>query len=826
MAIERRLGTEGNPDIIENSSAVEIIPEPSRTDEIQNAAQIMVNEEGVLLDDEIIEEPMPEMEFSSNLVDFVNDSVLEQLASDLVSSVESDKQSRSEWEKTYTDGLKYLGMKFDEQRSQPFEGSSGVIHPILAEAVTQFQAQAYKEMLPAKGPVKTQVIGARTVETESQADRIQEFMNYYIMNVMEEYDPELDMLLFYLPLAGSCFKKVYFDFVTNKAVSKFITPEDLIVPYEASDLSSAERVTHAISMSYNEVKKQQITGFYANVEIPEESYGDESDVSKQINEIQGVEPSYKEDRNRTIYEVHTVLDLEGFEDIDAEGESTGLKLPYIITIDEDSETILAIRRNYLEGDPLKNKINYFIQYKFLPGLGFYGLGLSHMIGGLSKASTSILRQLIDAGTLANLPAGFKARGMRIRDEDEPLQPGEFRDIDTTGGSLRDNLIPLPIKEPSNVLMQLLGLLVDSGKRFAAIADMNVGDSNAAMPVGTTVALLERGTKVMSAIHKRLHYAQKLEFKLLAKVFAEYLPPAYEFATGSGPNEIKQSDFDGRIDVVPVSDPNIFSQSQRVTLAQELLQMVQSNPEIHGPTGIYEAYKRMYAALGVDNVEALIQPPADNSPQPVDAGLENASLLMGQPAQAFEGQNHKAHLDTHKSLFLTKVVQDNAQIQSVIISHCMQHLQFLSKEIAAEQIPPETQQQIEQTQAQMSQVSPKEAKQIQGQIQMILDQFSSPVMAELTNEFLQSIGQGDGGDPLVEIRKAELDLKDKELDIGSEEFMQKQNQRSQEKMQERELQEQRINVQKSIADDKLNVAIDRLKQNANLKLLDIQTKLRN
>ena len=375
-------------------------------------------------------------------------------------------------------------------------------------------------------------------------------------------------------------------------------------------------------------------------------------------------------------------------------------------------------------------------------------------------------------------------------------------------------------------MQLLGILVDSGKRFAAIADMNVGDSNAAMPVGTTVALLERGTKVMSAIHKRLHYAQKLEFKLLAKVFAEYLPPAYEFQVGSGPSEIKQSDFDGRIDVVPVSDPNIFSQSQRVTLAQELLQMVQSNPEIHGPMGVYEAYKRMYAALGVDNVDNLLQPPPDMTPKPIDAGLENSSLLMGQPAQAFEGQNHEAHLATHKSLFLTQVVQENPQIQSIIISHCMQHLQFLSAQVAAEQIPEEVQMQIQQVQAQMQQVSPAEAQQISTEIQMILDQFSAPVMAQLTSEFLQSIGQGSGGDPLVEIRKAELDLKDKELDIGSQQFTEKQNQRSQEKLLDTEIQQQRINVQKNIADDKLNVAIDRLKQNADLKLMEIQTKLRN
>tara|TARA_R110002167_G_scaffold19222_1_gene71221 strand:- start:796 stop:3279 length:2484 start_codon:yes stop_codon:yes gene_type:complete len=827
MAIDKALEPNNNLDVIEQGSTVTIPQEPSRQDLISDAAQILVNENEILVGDELEDEPMPDMEFDSNLVDFIDPSILTELSSDLISSVDSDKQSRGEWEKTYTEGLEYLGMKFDDSRSQPFEGSSGVIHPILAEAVTQFQAQAYKEMLPAKGPVKTEIVGAKTVETESQAERVQEFMNYYIMNVMQEYDPELDMLLFYLPLAGSAFKKVYFDFVTNKAISKFIPPEDLIVPYEASDISSAERITHAINMSLNEIKKQQVTGFYADVEISDQDYSeDDSDIKLQIDEIQGIESSYREDRNRTIYEIHTVLDIEGFEDVDANGEPTGLKLPYIITIDEASETVLSIRRNYLETDPLKNKINYFVQYKFLPGLGFYGLGLSHMIGGISKASTSILRQLIDAGTLANLPAGFKARGMRIRDEDQPLQPGEFRDVDTTGGSLRENLIPLPIKEPSNVLMQLLGLLVDSGKRFAAIADMNVGDSNAAMPVGTTVALLERGTKVMSAIHKRLHYAQKKEFQLLSKVFSDYLPPEYPFAMGSAPSEIKQQDFDGRVDVVPVSDPNIFSQSQRITLAQELLQMVQSNPEIHGQQGLYEAYKRMYAALGVDNVESLIPPPPDNTPQPLDVGIENSNLMLGQPAQAFEGQNHQAHLETHKSLFLTQVVKENPMIQSIIISHCMQHLQFLSAEIAGQQIPEEVQTQLQEIQGQMQQMSPEQAQQTQQQIKITLDQYSAPIMAELTSEFLQSIGQGQDGDPLVEIRKTELDLKGKEIDIESQQFVQKLNQRAEEKIVENDLQEQRINVQKNIADDKLNVAIDRLKQNADLKLLELGTKTRN
>jgi hypothetical protein len=825
MAIEK-LGTENDPDVKVQGSAVNIVPDTTRDEQIQAAAQVLVDNEQVFLDDEIVAPAQPQMSFDANLVDFINQNTLEKISNDLLDSIQSDKESRSEWEKTYTDGLKYLGMKFDDTRSQPFEGSSGVVHPILAEAVTQFQAQAYKEMLPAKGPVKTEIVGARTIQTEDQAERVQEFMNYYILNEMDEYDPELDQMLFYLPLAGSCFKKVYFDFVLNRAVAKFIAPEDLIVPYEATDISSAERITHSISMSANEIKKQQVTGFYANVDIGSGSYSEDlDDITEAIDDIQGISPTYKENRNRTVYEVHTVLDIEGFEDLDQQGMPTGLKLPYIVTIEEDSQKILSIRRNFRENDLLKNKINYFVQYKFLPGLGFYGLGLSHMIGGLSKASTSILRQLIDAGTLANLPAGFKARGMRIRDEDDPLQPGEFRDIDTTGGSLRENLIPLPIKEPSNVLMQLLGILVDSGKRFAAIADMNVGDMNAAMPVGTTVALLERGTKVMSAIHKRLHYAQRIEFALLAKVFSEYLPPVYNYQVGSGPQEVKQIDFDDRVDIIPVSDPNIFSQSQRVTLAQELLQMVQSNPEIHGPMGIYEAYKRMYAALGVDNVDSLLQPPPDMTPKPVDAGQENAGLLLGQPAQAFPEQNHQAHLDAHKSLFLTQIVKESPQVQALIISHCMQHLQFLAAQLAQEQMPPEMQQQIQQIQAQMQQVSPQEAAAIQQQIQMIIEQFSSQIMAQLAGEFLQSIGMSGGDDPLVDIRKRELDLRDKELDMESDQFVAKQAQRAQEKMTDSQIQQQRIDVQKQIADDKLEVAVNRLKQNADLKLLELENKLR-
>ena len=788
-----------------------------------DALEISINEDEISFD-EPMEEAQQEIPFDANLVDYLDESILGSMSAKLISSVESDKESRKEWEKTYTDGLKYLGMRFDEQRSQPFEGSSGVIHPILSEAVTQFQAQAYKELLPAQGPIKTQVVGQRDANTEMQAERVCEFMNYYIMNEMPEYDPDLDQLLFYLPLSGSAFKKVYYDAAKGRPVSKFVPAEDLLVPYNATDLLSAERVTHVVSMSNNEVRKMQISGFYADVDLSDNQNINRDDIGKEIDDIQGVEPDYGEDEQRKLYEIHTVAEIEGFEDVNEMGQPTGLKIPYIITIDDSSQEILSIRRNYVPEDAMRNKINYFVQYKFLPGLGFYGLGLSHMIGGLSKASTSILRQLIDAGTLSNLPAGFKARGIRIRDEASPLQPGEFRDVDAPGGALRDSLMPLPYKEPSNVLFQLLGLLVESGKRFAAIADMNIGDSNAAMPVGTTVALLEKGTKVMSAIHKRLHYSQKNEFKILARVFQEFLPPVYPYETGSGPREIKLQDFDTKVDVIPVSDPNIFSMSQRVIMAQELLTMVQSNPQLHGPQGIYEAYRRMYAALGVDNIETLLTPPADNTPKPVDAGIENSGLLQGIPQQAFPEQNHEAHVEAHKTLFLTQAVIMNPQLQSVIIAHVMQHLQFMANQMAEQQLPPEVQQQIQEAAQQMQQLDPQSQMALQQQIQTIIESFSSPILAQLSSEFLSSVQPPQQDDPLVAIRQQELGLRDKEIDLKNQQFMAKEQQDAMEKGTELQLQQQKADQQASIGNEKNEIAKARLEQQAELKLIDLQARM--
>ena len=760
--------------------------------------------------------PLEETDFYDNLADALDNGDLASIKNDLMGSIDSDKESRSDWEKTYREGLEYLGMKYEE-RSQPFEGASGVMHPLLAESVTQFQAQAYNELLPSQGPVKTQVIGMTTPETEQQASRVQEFMNYQLMQVMREYDSETDQMLFYLPLSGSAFRKVYYDQNLGRAVSKFIPSEDLIVPYGATDLHSATRITHVINMSMNEIRKLQQIGFYRDVDL---DYGNVTpnemdEIQEEIDSIQGVEPGYDNNDMCQVYESHVELDIEGFEDMNAEGEETGIKLPYIVTIANGK--VLSIRRNYKEDDQLKQRINYFVHYKFLPGLGFYGFGLTHMIGGLSKASTSILRQLIDAGTLSNLPAGFKARGIRIRNDDQPLQPGEFRDMDAPGGSLRDAFVPLPFKEPSQTLLSLLGILVDSGRRFASIADTQIGDGNQNAPVGTTVALLERGTRVMSAIHKRLHASQRIEFEILAKVFSEYLPPSYPYNTANGNQTIKALDFDQRVDVLPISDPNTFSMSQRVMLAQELLRTVQSNPEIHGPNGIYEAYRRMYSAMGVQDVEKLLPPPPQ--PQPMDPASENAGLITGMPQQAFMGQDHDAHINSHMSLYGTITAQSNPAVLSLIQAHIYQHVSFRAAEIVDQQNAqnPEFQMMMQQIQ----QLPPEVSMGYQQQLQDSVARDISAVVSQLTEQVNQMfMPQPPMPDPLVELRGKELDIKADDVQRKREEFAQRQQFDAMKSMQNNQLAEQRLQIQKEIAMMKDNIARERIDQSAQFKTMDI------
>jgi hypothetical protein len=609
---------------------------------------------------------------SANLAEFLDEGVLDPLGAELFGQYTEYKESRGDWEESYREGLDLLGFKY-VKRTEPFRGASGVTHPVLAEAVTQFQAQAYKELLPAEGPVRVQILGDVTSEKQDQANRVKDFMNYQIMDQMKEYEPEFDQMLFYLPLSGSAFKKVYYDDLLGRAVSKFIPAEDIVVPYSANSLDDAEAVIHVVKVSQNDLRKQQVAGFYKDIDLGEPAMK-ESPLKKKELELEGITQNTQDDMY-TLLEMHVNLDLEGYEDVDSTtGEPTGIKLPYVVTLEEGSNQILSIRRNYAAQDPLKKRINYFVHFKFLPGLGFYGFGLIHMIGGLSRTATVALRQLLDAGTLANLPAGFKQRGIRVRDDAQPLQPGEFRDVDAPGGNLRDAFMPLPFKGPDATLLQLMGMCVQTAQRFASIADSQVGDMNQAAAVGTTVALLERGSRVMSAIHKRLYVGLKNEFKLLAEVFKTYMPAEYPYDVPGAQKNIKVADFDDRIDVLPVADPNIFSQTQRISMAQTQLQLAQSNPQIHN---LYQAYRSMYEAIGVKNINAILPPP--EQPMPMDPALEHILAMSVKPFQAFPGQDHKAHIDAHLSFMSLNMVQNNPPIMSSLQKNILEHISLMSQE---------------------------------------------------------------------------------------------------------------------------------------------------
>ena len=698
-----------------------------------------------------------------NLADLLPDDVLGRLGSELFENYENYKNSRKDWEDTYIKGLDLLGFNYINP-TQPFQGASGATHPVLAEAVTQFQAQAYKELLPATGPVHTQVLGRPDRLKEEQSVRVKDFMNYQLMDVMKEYEPEFDQMLFYLPLSGSAFKKVYYDELLGRAVSKFVPADDLVVPYTASSLEDAEAVCHALKISENELRKQQVSGFYRDVEI-QPGYDQETDVEKKERELEGIKKTREEDIF-SIVEFHMDLDLEGFEDIGEDGEPTGIKLPYIVTLDMGSKEILAIRRNYNAEDTLRKKIQYFVHFKFLPGLGFYGFGLIHMIGGLSRTATTALRQLLDAGTLSNLPAGFKQRGIRVRDEAQSIQPGEFRDVDAPGVNIRDAFMTLPFKEPSQTLLSLMGVVVQAGQRFAAIADMQVGDGNQQAAVGTTIALLERGSRVMSAIHKRLYVAMKNEFNLLANVFKTYLPAEYPYDVVGGERTVKVSDFDDKVDIIPIADPNIFSQAQRITMAQTELQLAQSNPQIHN---LYEAYRAMYTAIGVKDIDKILPPPED--PMPMDPAQENILAMTGKPFQAFKGQDHQAHITAHLNFMSTNIARNNPIILSNLEKNIFEHISLMSQE----QIEVEFRQeitQIQQTQQIMQQMAAQgpqvqqtpQFMQMQQQLlgmSLSMESRKAKLVAEMTQEFMEEENKimGDlGNDPVVKLKQRELDLK--------------------------------------------------------------------
>ena len=775
------------------------VPQPET---FEGGAEIMQNPDGgatiqALMGEEGIMVQAEQYDHNANLAEVLDEKLLNELSSELRGQYEEDLESRDEWKEGYVKGLDLLGIKYEE-RTEPFDGASGVTHPLIAESVTQFQAQSYKELLPSGGPVKINIMGNRTLEREAQAARVREFMNYQITEVMEDYDTDTDQMLFYLPLAGSTFKKIYYDQTRGTAVSKFVPAEDLVVPYQASDINTVSRLTHVLKMDENTIRKMQVAGIYRDVEISA-SDDDQDVVQEKKDELEGASKGYS-DEVFSVLEMHVNLDLEGFEDMGRDGQPTGIKLPYIVTLDQGSGEILSITRNFEQNDPLKRKIQYFVHYKFLPGLGFYGFGLIHMIGGLGRAATSILRQLIDAGTLSNLPAGFKARGIRIRNDDEPLAPGEFRDIDAPGGDLRNSIVPLPFKEPSGTLSNLLAALIEAGRRFVSIADQKLGESSGDMPVGTTVAMLERGMKVMSAIHKRLHYAQKTEFRLLARIFGENLPQQYPYEIAGAQQQIYAADFDGRVDVLPVSDPNIFSMAQRVALAQTQLQIAQSNPDIHN---LPAAYRRLYQALEVQNIDEILPPKKE--PMPMDPSIENARALQGEVVVAFPQQNHDQHIANHILFMKTPIVATSPNVMAILYAHILEHISLKSNAIAQGEAQQAVQMQLL---AQQGAVDPASVP------PPITPELVASRVAELeaqfTAEFIQQMAPPEGQeDPLVTIRKQELAIRAAEAQRSAEVDQQKLGLEAQKLQQRAATDAARLETQEEIAEERNVVNRERI-----------------
>jgi len=725
-------------------------------------------------------------EFYKNIAEDLSDDVLQRMSNQLLDDYKKDRVSRKDWETSYTNNLDLLGIKHTEM-TRPFKGSASVTHPLLSEAVTQFQAQAYKELLPSQGPVRTRVLGVEDNEKINQAQRVQDFMNYMITEEMEEYTPEFDQLLFYLALAGSAFKKVYYDEVMQRAVSKFIPAEELVVPYYASDLMECERITHVIKMGENEILKKQASGFYRDIELKPTSAGP-TQIEKKYQELEGVTPSTDKQYSYSVLEMHVDCNLEEFEMQNPEKQ---VKVPYIITIDEGSGEVLSIYRNYDIMDENKKRKEYFVHFKFLPGLGFYGFGLTHMIGGLSRTATQALRQLLDAGTLSNLPAGFKSRGIRIRDDDQPFQPGEFRDVDAPGGNIKDQFQILPFKEPSATLYQLMGFVVQAGQKFAAITNMDTGNDSQNRSVGTTVAMLERGSRVMTAIHKRCYYSMRREFRLLSKVFGTYLPPIYPYAVYGADQAVKRTDFDDRVDVIPVADPNIMSMSQRVTLANENLKIAMSNPQMHN---LREAYRRVYEALGTQDIDQLLIP--QEKPIPKDPATENMESLMQKPLKAFPDQDHDAHITAHVAFMQTRMVQINPQVYSALQAHISEHVSLKAQgEVGAMvQEDPNVQQMLQQ--------DPQAA-------QIRMASMIARRVAEITTELAKSESMGQQKDPLVALKERELDLKAVDLQRKAEQDMNGNEIRENEMDEKIDLEKMKLENNEDQAAERIRIAEEKL-----------------
>jgi hypothetical protein len=752
-------------------------PDPSAVGE-----EVTIIEEGA---ETTADEQEPEFNFAENIAERLSDNEARRLADDLIADYRNDVSSRTEWEDTITKGLDLLGVKYNPL-NRPFKGASGVTHPMLNEACVQFQAQAYKELLPPDGPVRAQIVGSPTPEKEQQASRVKDYMNYLLMEKMEEYTTDVDQMLYYLPLTGSTFKKVYYDEILDRPVSKYIHPRDLVVPYYATDLSECERITQVMQMTENEILKKMKLGIYLDLEL-QEPQPNETRSQKKINELEGIKPTYNE-LLYDVLEMHVDLDLEEYTS-DVPKKEKNVRVPYVVTVVESTGQVLSIYRNFRADDPKYNRIEYFVHFKFLPGLGFYGFGLLHMIGGLTRTATEALRQLLDAGTLSNLPAGFKSRGMRVRDDDQPIQPGEFRDVDAPGGNIKDQFQLLPFKEPSQTLFALLNFVVASGQRFAAIADLQVGEGNQQAAVGTTIALLEKGSRVMSAIHKRCYYAMKQEFKILARICNESLPPEYPYDVYGGERIIKALDFDDRIDVLPMADPNLFSMAQRVTLAQTQLQIAQSNPQMHN---IYEAYRRVYESLGTKNIDMLLTMP--QLPQPTDPAKENSEALKMQLLQVFAEQDHDAHIQAHTIFMQTRMVQINPQVYALMQSHISEHISFKATLEVQQMVLQDARLQM------MAQQDPQA-------MQVLVNNMIAQKVVEYTAQLQQMEAQVNNQqeDPLIRLKQQEIDLRAMDLQRKAQEAQMKEQGQFTRQEAELALDIEKLKSQEEAQADRLDVA---------------------
>ena len=735
-------------------------------------------------DMEIDLEPQQETEddFDANLVEFIDSTELQSLAGDLIEDFDKDTGDRREWLQTYIEGLKLLGLKYEE-RTEPWQGACGVFHPMLTESVVRFQSEAMMETFPAQGPVKTQIVGAIDLLAEEAAARVRDDMNYQLTEVMTEYRPEHEKLLWNLPIAGSAFKKVYYDPSKARQVAVFIPPEDIVVPYGAKDLESAERVTHVMRKTENEMTRLQKSGFYLDVDLGEPSH-ELDEMEKEKAKDQGFS-AVQDDRYRVL-EMHVMLDLKGYEHKNKKGEPSGIALPYVVTVEKGSRVILSIRRNWLEDDKLHTKRQHFVHYQYIPGFGFYGYGLIHLIGGYAKSATMLIRQLVDAGTLSNLPGGLKSRGLRIKGDDTPIQPGEFRDVDVPSGSIRDNILPLPYKEPSQVLFALFQNIVQEGRAFASSGDVKVSDMNSQAPVGTTLAILERTLKVMTAVQSRLHYSMKQEFKLLKAIIADYTPEEYAYQPEEGDRQIKQSDYH-QVDVIPVSDPNAATMAQKITQYQAVLQLAQTAPQLYD---LPLLHRQMIEVLGVKNAAKLV--PVEDDKTPVDPVTENQNLLTGKGVKAFIEQNHKAHIQTHMAAIqnpqIQQLLQNNPQAQTIMaaaMAHINEHVGMEYRRQVEEQIGMSIPD--EDHQKHMS-------SETADKIAVLAAQASQRITQQAQQQAAQQQAQQQAQDPIIQMQQQELQLKMQELQLKQ----QKQQIEAAEKADRLEIEKARIEAQMQIA----------------------------